>query len=283
MASQISTRTIASQGAGPPARLVFERANPEDSRPMTIETFPVELVERRKVTPHVLNLVFRRQDGSVLEFVPGQFLNLHFGTEGGETHRSYSIANPPHPEGLMEIAMSPIEGGLASDALAAMRPGDVLQASGPYGRFVLREEPQCRYVMIGTGTGITPYRAMLPLLSERLDAGFRAHIVLGVWRREEALFSQDFVALAKSRPQVEYTACYSRDMPAEPEPWERAGYVQAQFSQLNLDPGSDIVYLCGNPAMIDESVDMLKAMGFTLKQLRREKYLSARPARVQTP
>lgn len=279
MAVQFENRTIASPAVRPAAGLVFAGAYPEDSRPMAIETFPVELAWRRNVTPHVLQLAFRRCDGSVLHFTPGQFLNLHFETESGSTHRSYSIANPPGHDGLLEIAMSPIEGGLASDALAALQPGDTLPASGPFGRFVLRDEPPCRYVLVGTGTGITPYRAMLPQLAERLATGFRVHIVLGVWRREELLFGEDFRAFASASEQAEFTACYSRALPADPRPWEHPGYVQALFSQLRLEPASDVVYLCGNPGMIDEAVEILKAMGFTLKQLRREKYLSARPAR----
>jgi ferredoxin-NADP reductase len=279
MAVQFEDCTIARPAARPGTGLVFAGAYPEDSRPMAIETFPVELAWRRNVTPHVLHLAFRCCDGSVLQFTPGQFLNLHFATESGSTHRSYSIANPPGHDGLLEIAMSPIEGGLASDALAALQPGDTIAASGPFGRFVLRDEPPCRYVLVGTGTGITPYRAMLPQLTERLAAGFRVHIVLGVWRREELLFGQDFHAFATANEQAEFTACYSRAVPEDPQPWERPGYVQAFFSQLRLDPDADVVYLCGNPGMIDESVEVLKAMGFTLKQLRREKYLSARPAR----
>lgn len=246
---------------------------------MAIETFPVELAWRRHVTPHILHLAFRRSDGAILDFVPGQFINLHFDTEAGGTHRSYSIANPPRPDGLLEIAMSPVEGGLASEALAALRIGDAVPASGPYGRFVLRDEPPCRYVLVGTGTGITPYRSMLPQLADRLSAGFRAHIVLGVWRREELLFEEDFLARAAASKPLEFTACYSRELPASPEPWEQAGYVQTQFSRLDLDPESDVVYLCGNPGMVDESFEILKAMDFGVKQLRREKYLSARPAR----
>jgi ferredoxin-NADP reductase len=245
---------------------------------MAIETFPVELAWRRNVTPHVLHLAFRRADGAALPFTPGQFLNLHFKTDSGSTHRSYSIANPPRPDGLLEIAMSPIEGGLASDALAALEPGETIEASGPFGRFVLRDEPPCRYVLVGTGTGITPYRAMLPQLTERLAAGFRVHIVLGVWRREELLFGEDFRVFAAAREQAEFTACYSRDLPLDAEPWEHHGYVQSLFSQLELDPAADVIYLCGNPGMIDESFEILKAMGFTVKQLRREKYVSARPS-----
>jgi len=245
---------------------------------MAIDTFPVELAWQRQATPHVLHLAFRPADGSRLDFVPGQFLNLHFDTEAGGSHRSYSIANPPGEDGVLEIAMSPVPGGLASEALAALAPGDVVQASGPFGRFVLREDPPCRYVLVGTGTGITPYRAMLPLLRERVAAGFRVHILLGVWNRQELLFGDDFRAFADAHAAVKFGACYSREFPEHPEGWEQSGYVQTRFSQLGLDPEKDVLYLCGNPGMIDESVEILKAMGFNLKQLRREKYLSARPA-----
>jgi ferredoxin-NADP reductase len=244
---------------------------------MSVETFPVELVWRRHATPHVLHLAFRRADGAVLDYVPGQFLNLHFETEAGGTHRSYSIANPPSPDGLLEIAMSPLPGGLASEALASLHPGERIDASGPYGRFVLREDPPCRYLLLGTGTGITPYRAMLPQLAKRLERGFRVHIVLGVWRRAELLFGGDFLEFARSHPGCEFSACYSRELPEDAEPWEHAGYVQSLFGALAPDPESDLVYLCGNPGMIDESVDLLQAQGFTVKRLRREKYLPARP------
>lgn len=246
---------------------------------MAIETFPVELAWRRKVTPHVLHLAFRRGDGEPLEYTPGQFLNLHFETPAGGTHRSYSIANPPGPQGLLEIAMSPIPGGLASDALAALEPGESIAASGPFGRFVLRDEPPCRYVLVGTGTGITPYRAMLPLLAERLESGFSTHIVLGVWQREELLFGADFQAFAAGNARARFSACYSREFPADAQPWEHPGYVQTLFSHLELNPERDVVYLCGNPGMIDESFEILKAMGFAVKQIRREKYVSARPSR----
>jgi ferredoxin-NADP reductase len=246
---------------------------------MATDTFPVQLAWRRLATPHVLHLAFRRSDGAALPFTPGQFLNLHFATEAGGTHRSYSIANPPQTDGLLEIAMSPVEAGLASEALAALEPGQELRASGPFGRFVLRDEPPRRYVLVGTGTGITPYRAMLPQLAERLDAGFRAHVVLGVWRREELLFGEDFLAAARADPRFAFTACYSRDFPGDPHPWEHAGYVQSAFSNLGLDPAHDVVYLCGNPGMVDEAFEILKAMGFGVKEIRREKYLSARPAR----
>ena len=246
---------------------------------MAITTFPAQLAWVRHVTPRVLHLGFRRADGLPLDFVAGQFVNVHFETPEGGTHRSYSVANPPGQDEVFEIAMSPVPGGLATEALSALAPGDEIPISGPYGRFVLKDDPPCRYVLVGTGTGITPYRAMLPELERRIAHGCSAHVVLGVWSREEALFGGDFREFEQRHPGFRYSACYSREMPVDAVPGERQGYVQAALEGLDLDPESDIIYLCGNPAMIDESVELLKARGFDLKRLRREKYLSARPAR----
>jgi NAD(P)H-flavin reductase len=45
---------------------------------------------------------------------------------------------------------------------------------------------------------------------------------------------------------------------------------------LSLNPDEDIVYLCGNPGMIDESFAYLKDKGFALQRIIREKYISSK-------
>jgi len=229
------------------------------------------------VTPTVLCLGFRRQDGQLLDFKPGHFVNVHFEDQGGQTHRSYSVANPPG-ENHFEIAVAPVEDGRATRYLFGLKEGDQVDISGPYGRFVLRDEHYARYVLVGTGTGITPYRAMLPELTRRMNdsqAPVRVEVLVGVRSREEFMFADDFLAAALETPGIELHARYSRQLPGQPQPWETLGYVQGLFEELELDPEQDIVYLCGNPNMIDEAVGWLKARGFTVKRIRREKYLSA--------
>jgi len=131
-------------------------------------------------------------------------------------------------------------------------------------------------VLVGTGTGITPYRAMLPQLAQRMqNSQARVEVLIGVRSREEFLFAEDFLAAAQATPGVELHARYSRQLPGQPHAWESQGYVQGLFEGMELDPERDIVYLCGNPNMIDEAVAWLKARGFPVKRIRREKYLSA--------
>ena len=57
---------------------------------------------------------------------------------------------------------------------------------------------------------------------------------------------------------------------------ECEGYVQARMQHLNLNPERDIVYLCGNPDMVDQALAWLKELGFPVARVRREKYLPSR-------
>lgn len=240
------------------------------------KTFPIRLEHSEHITPHILRFTFKCVDSDAFEYKPGQFLNIHFDAHGDPTHRSYSIANPPAADGNIEIAVSPIGNGLASGLLLGLNPGDVIDASGPYGRFILRDDEPCRYILAGTGTGIAPYRAMLPQIRERLDQGFEFDVLLGVWNRDELLYGDQFMELANETDRFRFHACYSRVMPEDPGSNECKGYVQKQFSELGLKPETDIIYLCGNPGMIDDAMVMLKEIGFPTKNLRREKYLPAK-------
>ncbi|MGB8635748.1 MAG: ferredoxin--NADP reductase, partial [Rhodanobacteraceae bacterium] len=42
------------------------------------------------------------------------------------------------------------------------------------------------------------------------------------------------------------------------------------------DPEYDIAYLCGNPEMVDAAFAELKDRGLSVRQIRREKYISSR-------
>ncbi len=242
---------------------------------MAWKTFPLRVTGIEMITPTIVCLSFRRDDGEPFEFIAGQFINIHFEADGQPVHRSYSIANPPGSDDIA-VAVSPVKDGRATKLLFGLEVGDVVDASGPYGRFVLRDDEPCRYIMAATGTGVTPYRAMLPLIEQRLDEGFTVEILLGIWRREEALFARDFEEFCSTREGANFHACYSREMPDDAHPWEKNGYVQLHVAALDPQPANDIVYLCGNPNMIDEAMEMLKAREFPTRQLRREKYLPAR-------
>ncbi|MDQ2068558.1 FAD-binding oxidoreductase [Natronospira bacteriovora] len=244
---------------------------------MAIRKFKLILQSARMVTPRVRELTFVREDGEDIDYIPGQFVTLHMPHEGDVLRRSYSIATIPDGDsGAISIAVTHVDGGRATQRLFSMEPGEGVDAVGPFGRFILRDDSPCRYVLIGTGTGVTPYRAMLPELERRIDLeDFQVELFLGVRMREELLYGEDFQAVAERHPGFSFHACYSRVLPEDAAPWEHRGYVQDYIDSIKPNPDRDIVYLCGNPEMIDLAAMKLKEQGFPVQNIRREKYISS--------
>lgn len=244
---------------------------------MAIVTFPVKLNEIKTLTPNVKHFCFTRQDGIVLDFIPGQFISIHFPGAEKDVRRSYSIATIPTQEKNIEFAASYVKDGFASERLFNLKPGDTLTMSGPYGRLILRdEETPKRLWLVATGTGVTPYRSMLPLLSEKLkNTALQVILLVGVQYRYDSLYIDEFLDFAKQHPNFMLRAYYSRDDLVDQQHYEYKGYVQDAFSDLNPVKGEDVFYLCGNPNMIDDAYTWLKDQKhFEAQDVRREKYVS---------
>lgn len=244
--------------------------------------FTLRLADSRMLAPTVRHLAFERADGQPLAFVPGQFLQVHFHyADGTATKRSYSVAtvgDGRSPVQRIEIAVSYVEGGAATALLGGLAEGDTIEASGPYGRFCLQPgDAHPRYLLLATGTGVTPYRAMLPQLAEWLASGGReAVLIYGARKETELLYDEEFAAFAAAHPGFTYLSCLSREARAVPRATDRMGHVQTALPELAPAADRDIAYLCGNPNMVDAAFAALKEFGLPVPQIRREKYISSR-------
>ncbi|HQZ87602.1 MAG TPA: ferredoxin--NADP reductase [Gammaproteobacteria bacterium] len=235
----------------------------------------------KRITPMIQHLGFVPEDKQPIRFKAGQFITLNIEGPNKVLHRSYSIANAPGDD-TVELACAYVEGGVATKLLFGLQPGDAVSASGPFGLFTLKEERPIRYVLIGTGTGVAPYRSMLKEIQDRFENAhpeLNVALVLGVRNPKELLFGEEFAQFEKQQPRFKFYACYSQvgadrgNRPSEnPASFERLGRVQVVFDELALNPENDIIYLCGNPNMIDENFTLLTEMGFDKKAVRREKY-----------
>ncbi len=237
------------------------------------------------LAPTIGHYVLARDDGQPLDFVPGQFIQIHFDyADGTPARRSYSLAtihdHAMGPGEAVEIAVSHVPGGAATALFEALEIGGRVNASGPYGRFCLMPgDRNARYLLIGTGTGVTPYRSMLPVLAGLIaERGIDVVLLAGARTPGELLYADDFRAFADAHPQFRYVPCLSRELPGTGSPHAHAdvrhGYVQQQLPEFVPDPARDIAYLCGNPEMVDATFEALKGMGFGAAQIRREKYVS---------
>ena len=224
--------------------------------------------------------------GTVPTFTPGQFVRLGvprgpmIGSVDAQPvsrpgrvrlyRRAYSIASSPAVTDWMEFFVVRVEDGKLTPRLWEIYPGGRLWMDDEAkGEFRIDVAPPGKdLVMISTGTGIAPFMSML-----------RTYAGRGPWRRFVMINGARYAAdlayvtelhrIVQSDPTVVYLPILTR----EPEggAWTGLrGRVQtalepATYERLvgvTLDPAECHVFLCGNPAMIDDVERELGARGF---------------------
>jgi ferredoxin-NADP reductase len=241
------------------------------------ENFQLKLISKTELNEHTVHFVFEIENNETLSFEAGQFIRLILEQEGQEVFRSYSIANvlsaDSSPIHQIELAVSWVKGGLATKELSSLEIGKSIKASAPYGRFCLPEKQWKRYFLVATGTGVTPYRAMQNQLMALIEKNSEVFIVMGARDESGLLYANEFRENAKTE-SYHYISCLSRVPLLNPTPTDYQGHVQSYLEQMDYDADEDIVFLCGNPEMVDETFKLLKDKGLPVPQIRREKYVS---------
>ncbi|MGR6807678.1 CDP-6-deoxy-delta-3,4-glucoseen reductase [Sphaerotilus natans] len=174
--------------------------------------------------------------------------------------RSYSMASAPElAQGVMELHIRHMPGGRFTDhVFGAMKEKEILRMEGPFGTFFLREDSPKPVVMLASGTGFAPIKALI----EHMEAKGLTRPTVLYWgaRKAADLYLRDWAEAAAARlPWLRFVPVLS-----EPEAgWDgRTGFVhQAVMADLP-DLSGHQVYACGAPVMVQSAQrDFVAACG----------------------
>ena len=174
--------------------------------------------------------------------------------------RSYSMASAPElAQGVMELHIRHMPGGRFTDhVFGAMKEKEILRMEGPFGTFFLREDSARPVVMLASGTGFAPIKALI----EHMEAKGLTRPTVLYWgaRRAADLYLRDWAEAAAARlPWLRFVPVLS-----EPDAdWSgRTGFVhQAVMADLP-DLSGHQVYACGAPVMVQSAQrDFVAACG----------------------
>jgi ferredoxin-NADP reductase len=194
------------------------------------------------------------------------------------------------------------------EVLRALRNGDAgteLSISGPKGHFVLDTNDARDLVFVASGTGLAPFISMTRSLNEEFLAdpkSFRArriYLIHGVSYSNNLGYREELEALARetlrdpqrklgliylptiSRPHMDpewrgltgrAESLFDDAGSADDEPMDVKRTLKGMLRSL-LHPERHVVYVCGHPGTIDNTVQTLSGRGFRdKKDLKFEKY-----------
>jgi CDP-4-dehydro-6-deoxyglucose reductase len=171
------------------------------------------------------------------------------------SRRSYSMANAPHNLGTppaIELHIRHMPGGKFTDhVFGAMKEKDILRMEGPFGSFFLREESDKPIVLLASGTGFAPIKALIEQM-HHLGSIRPVRLYWGA-RRKGDLYMDDWIPAAKALlPQLEYVPVLS-EASAEDAWTGRTGFVHQAVMADYPDLSGYQVYACGVPIMVESA------------------------------
>ncbi len=216
-------------------------------------------------------------------FEPGQFLTLRTTIDGQEVRRSYSICCPPDRlllNGELEVGIRTVQGGLFSSwATTALKPGDLLDAMPPDGRFTVRRPRAQHRVGFAAGSGITP---ILSIIASTLagQPGSKFTLVYGNRRMASVMFNEALQDL-KDRYPDRLTLIHILSRQAQEAPLLEgridAAKVGALMATLLPAKSMDEVFICGPEGMIEATEAALLGAGVPADRLHTERFTAAAP------
>jgi ferredoxin-NADP reductase len=202
-----------------------------------------------------------------LEFEPGQFAIVHVPKDGAVVKRAYSIACPPHEEGVIELCIQHVDGGAASTFFWQLKQGMPVTLSGPHGRFTLKQPLTYEPVFMATGTGVAPFRSMLKHLFH-LNVTQDVWLLFGTRYEHSLLYEAEFRAMASLKHNFHYIPTVSR-----PKEWKgEVGHIQQTFQKYIPQTANKEIYVCGWLQIVKAIVQDLTASGVPKEQIHYEEW-----------
>lgn len=218
---------------------------------------------------------FRTTRAPGLRFSNGQFVMLGLEDCGRPLIRAYSVASPNYEEHL-EFFSIKVPDGPRTSKLEHLNPGDpIVVSKKPTGSLILDDLlPGKHLYLLSIGTGLTPFISVIqdPQTYERFE---KVVLVHGVRYVSELAYA-DFIDKVlpdneffgeKVRESLLYYPTVTRENfrnQGRLTDLIRSGKL---FSDLGLpptDPSTDRFMICGSPAMLSDSCNLLNELGFVV-------------------
>lgn len=236
--------------AVPLSELVIECREIGAIKDIKIKTLPCRVQKLERVASDVMIISLKLPANERLQFLAGQYIDILM--KDGK-RRSYSLANAPHDDELLQLHVRKYSGGaFAEHVFTRMKEKDILRFEGPLGTFFLREDSDKPIIFVASGTGFAPVKSILEhVFHGRNLHGDRQMVLYWGNRTRADLYMAELAgSWQQEHDNFTFIPVLSEALPADN--WSgRAGLVHQAVLQDFDDLSGYQVYACGTPAMVE--------------------------------
>ncbi len=247
--------------AVPHSDVVLESRQVTDESAFPVKRMPARVAALEKLSHDVMRVKLQLPANDTLRYHAGQY--IEFILRDG-ARRSYSMANAPHTlvqpvaggtgntAPMVELHIRHMAGGQFTDhVFGAMKEKEILRVEGPYGSFFLREDSAKPMILLASGTGFAPLKAVIEHM--QFKGITRPATLYWGGRRPEDLYMDAWVkAQAAAMPNLTYVPVISNATPEDG--WTgRTGFVHRAVLEDFADLSGHQVYACGAPIVVNSA------------------------------
>jgi CDP-4-dehydro-6-deoxyglucose reductase len=236
----------------PQSDVVIEARTVPGAGEFPIRKMPTRVTTIERPAPDVAVLQMQLPANDQLRYRAGQY--VEFILRDG-SRRSYSMANAPHTQtdkpGI-ELHIRHLPGGKFTDhVFGAMKEKEILRMEGPFGSFFLREDTDKPMILLASGTGFAPIKAIIEHL-QHVGSQRKAVLYWGC-RSKADLYLNDWAErAAQTLPNLTYVPVLSEPKPEDG--WSgRTGLVHHAVMHDHPNLMTWQVYACGAPIMVESA------------------------------
>jgi CDP-4-dehydro-6-deoxyglucose reductase len=237
---------------------------------------PARVASLSRPAPDVMLMKLQLPATVALKYRAGQY--VAFILRDG-ARRSYSMANAPENLGeppMIELHLRHMPGGRFTDhVFGAMKEKEILRVEGPLGSFFLREDSDAPIVLLASGTGFAPIKAIVEHM--RAKGIVRPTVLYWGCRRKSDLYLHEWaLEAAAALPWLRYVPVLSEPTPEDGWSGQTGLVHQAVMADLP-DLSAHQVYACGAPVMVDSArADFVARCGLPEDQFLADSFTSER-------
>jgi CDP-4-dehydro-6-deoxyglucose reductase len=255
------------------SNVVLESRQVTQAGAFPIKKMPIRIAQIEKKSHDVVMLKLQLPANDGFAFHAGQY--VEFILRDG-SRRSYSMANAPHTLaafGGLELHIRHMPGGKFTDhVFNVMKEKEILRVEGPYGSFYLREDSDKPIILLASGTGFAPIKAVIEHM--QFKGITRPATLYWGGRRPADLYMDAWVkAKLAEMPNLHYVPVVSDALPEDA--WAgRTGFVHNAVLQDHPDLSGFQVYACGAPIVVDSAQADYAAAGLPADEFYADSFIT---------